>query len=300
MQDQGPAALEAAGKSTSPPAVVEPTPVLRIAAETVVSGNPRDLVFMNDPAHGRGAPAWVRSAAREVGAATAASSETTLDARSSSLPTLANAQAYQDLARCYSQQQNHEGAFAASTEAIRLDPDGAAAYNLRGLVHLRKGDQELAVTDFNGALACDPDCAQAYNNRGLARASQGDYRGAIADYSEVIRINPPDVACAYNNRGLAHASLGADEAAFEDLTESITRDPNYAIAYCNRALVQFRRRVPEHAIADCTAALHIDPSMALAYRLRGDIYQRMGDLPRAQADHEAVLRFGPGDRRNER
>src|ERR1035441_4544228 len=40
------------------------------------------------------------------------------------------------------------------------------------------------------AIRLKPDLAEAFNNRGLARAAQGNVEGALQDLNEVIRLKP--------------------------------------------------------------------------------------------------------------
>ncbi len=63
-----------------------------------------------------------------------------------------------------------------------------------------KGDLDGALKDYTEAIRLKPDLAEAYNNRGVARAAKGDPDGALKDCTEAIRLKP-DYAGAYNNRG---------------------------------------------------------------------------------------------------
>ena len=76
------------------------------------------------------------------------------------------------------------------TEAIRLKPDSAVAYNNRGNARSAQGDLAGAIQDYDAAIRLQPDDAAAYNNRGIARKAQGDLGGAIQDYDAAIRLKP--------------------------------------------------------------------------------------------------------------
>ncbi len=56
----------------------------------------------------------------------------------------------------------------ADYEVIRLKPNDAGAYNLRGLAYDGKGDYDRAIADYNEAIRLKRDYAVAYNNRCLA------------------------------------------------------------------------------------------------------------------------------------
>jgi tetratricopeptide (TPR) repeat protein len=80
-----------------------------------------------------------------------------------------------------------DSAIADLTEAVRIDPQFAEAYLMRGVAH---GDTPAAIEDFSEAIRLNPSYIQAYYNRGLARGSIGDYAGAIDDFTKVLQLNP--------------------------------------------------------------------------------------------------------------
>ena len=63
-------------------------------------------------------------------------------------------------------------AIADFSEAIRLNPKDAVAYNNRGVAYYAKSDLDRAIADFNEAIRLDPKDAIAYNNRGAARGAE--------------------------------------------------------------------------------------------------------------------------------
>ena len=79
----------------------------------------------------------------------------------------------------------------------------------------QKGDYQGAIAAYSQALVLNPNYAEAYNNRGITRSDLGDKKGAIADYNEALRINP-NSAEAYYNRGNARFNLGDKEGAIQD------------------------------------------------------------------------------------
>jgi tetratricopeptide (TPR) repeat protein len=66
----------------------------------------------------------------------------------------------------------------AYTQAIRLKPDYAMAWNNRGAVRLNKGDFEGAIKDCTEALRCKPNLALAFHNRGNAYCEMGELESA--------------------------------------------------------------------------------------------------------------------------
>ena len=127
----------------------------------------------------------------------------------------------------------YDRAIADYTEAIRLDPKHAAAFNNRGLAWTAKGEHDRAIADYTEAIRLDPKHAAAFYNRGNAWSAKGEYDRAIADYTEAIRLDP-NYATAFNNRGNAWAAKGEYDRAIADYTEAIRLDPKHANAFNNR------------------------------------------------------------------
>jgi tetratricopeptide (TPR) repeat protein len=97
-------------------------------------------------------------------------------------------------------------AIATFSEAIRLRPDDASAFDSRGNAYESKGDHDRAIADYNEAIRLTPNYAVAFNNRGIAYAHKGNLYRAIADYNEAIRLKP-NYALAFCNRGIARQKL---------------------------------------------------------------------------------------------
>jgi len=155
---------------------------------------------------------------------------------------------------------DYDRAIVDYTEAIRLDPKFAFAYNNRCNAYHRKGDNDRAIADCTEAIRLDPKYAFAYNNRGLAYAGKGDYDRAIVDYTEAIRLDPK-YALAYNNRGNAYFKKGDYDRAISDYTEAIRLDPKLASALYWRGVAKQRKGDKRGGDSDIAAARSIDPKV---------------------------------------
>ena len=56
---------------------------------------------------------------------------------------------------------------------MKLKPEDADAYYMRGVVYLKQGQNDRAIADFTKAVELAPNFAKAYCNRGVAYAMQG-------------------------------------------------------------------------------------------------------------------------------
>jgi Flp pilus assembly protein TadD len=72
--------------------------------------------------------------------------------------------------------------------ALRRFPDGIAAHDSLGLIHLKMDQFGAAIDDFSSALRIDPKLASALYGRGLAKLKNGDVAGSDADISAAKTI----------------------------------------------------------------------------------------------------------------
>jgi tetratricopeptide (TPR) repeat protein len=86
-------------------------------------------------------------------------------------------------------------------QALQLNANYADAFEGRGLVEFRTGDDADAVKDCNSALAIDPYRPSSLYIRGLAKKRSGDAPGGAADIAAAKAINP-EVAKEYAGYGI--------------------------------------------------------------------------------------------------
>src|SRR5262249_20941335 len=114
--------------------------------------------------------------------------------------------------------------------------DAVGRLVLQGNDLVARGDFDGAIAAYSEAIRVDPRSTAGYLGRGVARYRMGQFTQAIADATEAIRIDPRH-APAYRNRGRDHAAACAWSKAVADFTEAIRLDPDDAPAYSDRATV---------------------------------------------------------------
>jgi len=77
------------------------------------------------------------------------------------------------------------------TQAIRVDPKDAAAYNDRAVTYGQLHQFDKALADYTESLKITPDSG-TYGNRANLYAQNKDYASAVADYTKAIQIVPND------------------------------------------------------------------------------------------------------------
>jgi tetratricopeptide (TPR) repeat protein len=68
----------------------------------------------------------------------------------------------------------------------------AVAYRLRGVAYGKKGDDDLAIKDFDTLISLYPKNANSYFRRALAYEQSGNTKMAAADYRKVLSLRPDD------------------------------------------------------------------------------------------------------------
>jgi lipoprotein NlpI len=194
--------------------------------------------------------------------------------------------------REYQARRDLDRALADFSEAIRLDPTFALAFNLRGLAYKIKGDFDRAIADDDEGIRLDPTIAAAFNNRGSAYSAKGDVDRAIADYNEAIRLDPK-ISSAFNSRGFAYFIKGDLERAIADHSEAIRLNPKYAFAFLNRGAAYRAEGDLDRAIADYSEVIRLNPEYNFVLLSRGVAYYYAGSLPKALADLNQASELNP-------
>ena len=88
-------------------------------------------------------------------------------------------------------------------------------YYNQGDAHFKKGETDLAISDFTKAIEMNPRFANAYYYRGMAYSRKKEYDQSIADYTKAIEINPR-LAVAYAERALIYYVKKEYDKAWED------------------------------------------------------------------------------------
>jgi len=163
----------------------------------------------------------------------------------------------------------------------------ATALSNRGAAHVRLGQHDLALADFDAALQVDYDNVQAYQNRGGAYLSLDQYENAIKDFDQAIKLNSR-WALAYKCRCDARAQWGHElDKALEDCDKYMRLNPGVA-AYATRGFLYLRLGRDSDAIADFDTALEKNPKLSWSLYGRGIAKLRRGNAAEGNADITAA------------
>ena len=202
------------------------------------------------------------------------------------------AEAYNNRGNVYNIMSEPDCAIKDFTKAIQLKPDYADAYNNRGNAYDKKGDFDRAIENFTKAIQLKPDLVEAYYNLGGAYFNKDDFDRAVGGYTKAINLKP-DYTEAYYNRGVAYHNKGEVDLALGEYTTAINLNPNYANAYNNRGVAYYGKGDYKKAIMDFNRAIDLRSDDAKTYYSRGDAYGDIGEFDKAIKDYNTAIGLNP-------
>jgi len=131
-----------------------------------------------------------------------------------------------------------EDAIAALNEAIRIEPNFAEAYCLRGSIYrTQRRDPNKAIPDYGQAIAFGADdnniLRMSHHERGLCLCALNLFGEAVSDFTKAIDLAPDDALSAetyFYRAGAYHKTEDDLDKTIADLRQAITLKPDYAEA----------------------------------------------------------------------
>lgn len=113
----------------------------------------------------------------------------------------------------------------AMTPAIR-----AATYTNRGVMRMRDGEYEAALSDYAIAQKMAPETGEIYLNEGAAYIFTKNYTAAFTSLDMAIELKSVDLHAAYYNRAIAREKLGDAAGAYGDFKMALELKPDWEMA----------------------------------------------------------------------
>ncbi len=167
--------------------------------------------------------------------------------------------------------------------ATQLAPDSAALWHELGLAHREKGKMDEAAKAFEKAIALDGDLPEPHSNLGIVLLSSGNSRRAEAEFREAIRIQP-DYADAHGNLANLLAGKGEFTDARNHFETALRLKPRDAVTRYNFAVALGGARQFDEAQRQLEAAIEADASLADAHELLAKLLMAR-DQPAAAVPH---------------
>ena len=181
-------------------------------------------------------------------------------------------------------------------KAITLDMEWSNAYNTRGTIYYRKGDEFQELKDYEKAVEIDNNGA-ALTNLGNYYKQKGQFDIAIRYYDQAILLDQDsEVKCwAHTGRGDIFCTQGNYEKAMVEYEIAESLDQDYAWLHYGRGQCFEKQGLEGEAIVDYTRAIELDLEFALAYESRGNLLEERGDFVKALEDYNRAILISPGE-----
>jgi tetratricopeptide (TPR) repeat protein len=174
-----------------------------------------------------------------------------------------------------------------------INCDIARIRGCRGMASLRKGEYELALTDFSGSIELDSKPG-IYLARGLACSALHRYQQAIYDLMAVARTNPEDKGVCFDiycRLAACYREIGAHKPAIFNAGIAIRLDLASAEPYYVRGTSYLVKGEYDKAITDLSEAIRLRVGWADAHAERAKAYWALGDETKAAEDAAKAAEF---------
>lgn len=147
-----------------------------------------------------------------------------------------------ELAANYFQQGQTNVALDELKQALAADPTYADAYNLRGLVYMRMGDNALAEDSFRRAMTLNPRDGGVLHNYGWLLCQQKRYSESIALFQRAVAIPQyGDQAKTLMAQGICQIGAGQAAEGERSLLQSYELDAGNPITGYHLSQALFQR-----------------------------------------------------------
>jgi tetratricopeptide (TPR) repeat protein len=166
-----------------------------------------------------------------------------------------------------------------AADLVRIAPDQrslARAYTLRAyVIHLCRKEYQAAITQATEAIRLAPDLADPYQIRGEAYYHEKRLDEALADLNNAIRLGQGGTE-VYRLRGWVYFARKNYDMAIQDFTRAIEDRPD-SDPLRGRASCYYLTKRYKEAIADGKQAVRMDPKDWFAHTVLVGAYREVGD-----------------------
>ena len=184
------------------------------------------------------------------------------------------------------------GAIAALTEAVKLEPRREPLYQSRAAVYAKAGRYQEAADEFTTILKVFGESAEVLGQRASAFVFLGEFDKAEADLEAGERLDP-------GNPELEDVSITIDirrgryGTALTRLDDFLSRHPENLNGQYNRGVILQMQRHHDDAIKAFSRVLEIDPRQTRALSSRAQSWLQLGKLDQALDDITKAIELRP-------
>lgn len=198
-----------------------------------------------------------------------------------------------------------DSALMHDSTSIKINPQYARAYNLRGHIYASINKFPEAITYYTRAIDNykDDDAKMVsywYTDLADAKNNSQQLKDAINDYSLALKLDP-DNGIAYWNRGGAYNRHQDYELAANDYSKAMNyyKDDkeNLSKLYLDRASNELAQSQLSAAIKDDSTAIALDPNNRSAHFDLADAYTQNGDYQKGINEYRSALTFDKNNKK---
>ena len=155
------------------------------------------------------------------------------------------------------------------------------------------GEFDQAIALYNEAIGRNPNTPKmsvAIMNRGNIHLRQGDLEKALHDYDQALRLDPAN-ASGYANRGNVYARKRLWSESLADYNEALRRKPNFPEALVNRSLTYIAKKEWDNAFRDLDSAITLNSKFAPGYFYRGTVFATRGEFAKAALEFHTAIQL---------
>jgi tetratricopeptide (TPR) repeat protein len=133
-------------------------------------------------------------------------------------------------AALYGRTSNQEGericTKALEAELMKME-NRAATYTNRGVLRMRAGDYDGALSDYSTAKKMKPELGAIWLNEGAAYIFLKNFDSALVSLDKAIALDSQELYAAHYNRAIARENTGDLVGAYADFQKTLELNPEF-------------------------------------------------------------------------
>ncbi|HEV7486058.1 MAG TPA: sulfatase-like hydrolase/transferase [Thermoanaerobaculia bacterium] len=178
-------------------------------------------------------------------------------------------------ARHFAQRREWAKSQALLLEVLAITPRNVSALNVLGLVAIKTGDADKAISYYQQSLAIDPQQFRVLGVLGGIALTRGELDHARDEFKAALAVNP-HFAEGMANLGFIEALRGRDIAAAQWYAKGIAADPAFPRVYRRLGDLYYDRKDFAHAFVNYLKVIQLTPSDVRAIIQAGNCARRLG------------------------
>jgi tetratricopeptide (TPR) repeat protein len=193
--------------------------------------------------------------------------------------------------RDYYSAKSYAKALDAISKALKLDPQNAVAWNLKGLCLDAQGRNDEAMECYDNAIKIDPSGSNQLGNKGHVLYILGDYEKANYYYDQAINADPRHIGYL-SMKALVLSKMAKFDDALKTIDKAIGLQPQNADYWSTKSVILFNRGKFDDALTAVDKSIDLNPSQNLFWQIKGNILQTMGRNTEADASFAKAKELG--------